>query len=193
MNTYITGAIIRKFREEKKMTQLELGEKLHVSDKAVSKWETGKGYPDISLLEPLADALGISAIELLSGKNITNTNRSCNMSKLRFYACPVCGNILTATGEAVLSCCGVTLPPLEAEASDAEHTPDIERIEDEYYIAFDHEMSRTHYISFIAGVQDNGVELVKLYPEGAADARIKIRRTRHIYAYCNRDGLFRIK
>lgn len=193
MNTYITGAIIKKFREGKKLTQLELGEKLHVSDKAVSKWETGKGYPDISLLEPLADALGISPVELLSGKDISNANRACNMAKLRFYVCPVCGNILTATGEAVLSCCSVALPPLEAEAPDAAHTPSIEKIEDEYYLSFPHEMSRNHFISFVAAVQDNGVELIKLYPEGAAEARIKIRRTKHIYAFCNKDGLFRLK
>ena len=117
MNTYVTGALIKKVREKKKMTQSELAEILYVSDKAISKWETGKGYPDITLIEPLASALGISAIELLAGENVTNMNRSFNMSRLKFYVCPICGNIVTASGEGVIS--AAELPfPLEAENPD---------------------------------------------------------------------------
>ena len=67
MNQYITGTAIRNLREQRKMTQLQLAEILKVSDKTVSKWETAKGYPDITLLEPIADALGISVPELISG------------------------------------------------------------------------------------------------------------------------------
>ena len=114
MDKYVTGAVIRKLRENKKMTQEELAEKIFVSSKAVSKWETGQGFPDISLLEPLAKALNISVIELLSGEDIRNQNRSFNMAKGKFYVCPVCGNVIRSTGEAVVSCCGITLPPLEA-------------------------------------------------------------------------------
>ena len=68
MNQYVTGSMIRTLRESRGMTQAELAEKLFVSDKAVSKWENGKGYPDISLLEPIAQVFGISVAELLSGK-----------------------------------------------------------------------------------------------------------------------------
>ena len=64
-NEYITGAMIKRLREEKKLTQSELAEKIFVTDKAVSKWETGRGYPDISLVEALAKALDVSVIELL--------------------------------------------------------------------------------------------------------------------------------
>ena len=67
MDQYVTGSVIRRLREERRMTQSRLAELLGVSDKAVSRWETGRGYPDITLIEPLADALGISVIELLSG------------------------------------------------------------------------------------------------------------------------------
>ena len=74
MDKYVTGAVIRKLREDKKMTQEELAGKLFVSSKAVSKWETGQGFPDVSLIEPLAKALGISVIELLSGEDIRNIN-----------------------------------------------------------------------------------------------------------------------
>lgn len=190
MDQYVTGAMIKKLREQKNMTQAELADKLFVSDKAVSKWETGKGYPDISLIEPLAAALGISVAELMTGEAVCNRNRSGNPKKLRFYVCPICGNIFTAVGEAVISCCGVTLPPMDAEQPDEAHQIRAEIVEDEYYITAFHEMSKTHFISFIAAVRDNGIELVKLYPEQNCEARLKISRTDKIYWFCNRHGLF---
>ncbi len=193
MNRYVTGAVIRRLRESRKMTQEELAERIYVSGKAVSKWETGQGFPDISLLEPLASALGISVIELLSGEDIKNANRSANMLKTKFYVCPVCGNIIQSTGEALHSCCGITLPPLEPEAADAEHTICAENVEDEYYVTADHPMTKEHYISFFAAVSDQGIQLVKLYPEGPAEARFKKSRVQRLYVYCNRHGLFQIK
>ncbi|MCQ2563343.1 MAG: helix-turn-helix domain-containing protein [Mogibacterium sp.] len=192
MDRYVTGAVIRRLREKKKITQEELADIIHVSGKAVSKWETGQGFPDISLLEPLAQALGISVIELLSGEDIRNPNRSFNMAKGKFYVCPVCGNVIIATGETVVSCCGITLPPLEAEPSDEEHAIRKEIAEDEYFVSVDHPMTKEHYISFLAAVSDFGVQLVKLYPEGSAEGRFKIDRVKILYAYCNRHGLFRI-
>ena len=193
MDAYVTGAIIRRLREEKNMTQSELAEKLNVSDKAVSRWETGKGYPDITLIEPIAGALGISVAELLSGSSVTNTNRSFNMLRTCLYVCPVCGNVIHTTGRAVVGCCGISLLPLEADEPDGEHALTVERVEDEYYVSATHEMSKTHYISFMMSVSDEGVQMVKLYPEGNAEARFKINRTRFLYWYCNRDGLFRMK
>lgn len=191
MDRYVTGAVIRRLRERKKMTQEELAEKICVSGKAVSKWETGQGFPDISLLEPLAQALGISVIELLSGEDIRNTNRSCNIAKGQFYVCPVCGNVIRSTGEAVVSCCGITLPPLEAEDADEEHAFHIEIVEDEYYVTVNHPMTKEHYLSFLAAVSDAGVQFVKLYPEGAAETRFRMDRIKYFYVYCNRHGLFR--
>lgn len=190
MNQYVTGAIIKKLREKKEMTQQELAEKLAVSDKAVSKWETAKGYPDITLLEPLAAALGVSAAEILTGNDVTNTNRAANMLRTKFYVCPVCGNIITASGEAVISCHGITLPALEAEEPDENHTPVISCVEDEYFAELPHDMTKEHYISFFAGLADDKIQLVKLYPEGNAEARFKISRTKYLYYYCNRHGLF---
>ena len=191
MDRYVTGAVIRKLREGKKMTQDELAEKIFVSGKAVSKWETGQGFPDISLLEPLAQALGISVIELLSGEDIRNTNRSCNIARGQFYVCPVCGNVIRSTGETVVSCCGITLPPLEAEDADGEHAIRVAIVEDEYYVTVNHPMTKEHYLSFLAAVSDAGLQFVKLYPEGAAEARFKIDGIRCFYVYCNRHGLSR--
>ena len=190
MDNYITGTLIKKLRESRKMTQEELADKVCVSSKAVSKWETGRGFPDIGLIESLAKALDISVIELLSGIDIRNRNRSADMKKCKFYVCPVCGNAIQATGEAVITCCGITLPPLEAEIPDSDHAINLEVVEDEYYVTVDHPMTKTHYISFLAAVSDQNVQFTKLYPEGDAATRFKINRVERIYAYCNRHGMF---
>ena len=190
MNNYVTGAAIRTLREKQRLTQSQLAEKLCVSDKAVSKWETGKGFPDISLLEPLAAALGISVPELLSGEQIINRNRAANMRRGRLYVCPVCGNVLHAAGETLVSCCGITLPPLDAEEPDEAHELTVEDIEHELYVSSAHPMSKTHYLSFAAYCTDDRFELVRFYPEGNAEARFFRRGRGLLYWYCNRHGLF---
>ncbi len=192
MNQYVTGTVIKELREKNKMTQLQLAEKLGVSDKTVSKWENAKGYPDITLLEPVAEIFGISLTELISGNTISNTNVSANMLKSEFYVCPVCGNLIHTMGEAAIHCHGILLTPLEAEATDERHMIFIERVEDEYYVRIDHSMTKEHFISFVAAVSSDNMQLVKLYPEGNAEARFKIRGVRRIFFYCNRDGLFSI-
>ena len=109
MNQYVTGAMIKSLREKCKLTQLQLAGRLGVSDKTVSKWETGKGYPDITLLEPVADALSVSVAALLSGNMVCNSNVSANVMRSRFYICPVCGNIIHSMGEAGVHCHSVLL------------------------------------------------------------------------------------
>ena len=193
MDSYITGSTIKALREKKKLTQSELAEKLCVSDKAVSKWETGKGFPDITLLEAIAKIFDVSVPELLSGNTVANKNISANVLRSKFYVCPVCGNIVHSMGQSLVICHGVTLPPLEAEAPDAEHSVKIERMEDEYFVSIDHPMTREHHISFIAAVSCDRSQLVKLYPEGAAQTRFKINMVERIYFYCKKDGLFTIK
>ena len=193
MNQYVTGAVIRELREKNKMTQLQLAEKLGVSDKTVSKWETCKGYPDITLLEPIAEAFRISVTELISGNTIFNANVSANMLRSKFYVCPVCGNVIHCMGEAAIHCHGIQLAPLDAEPTDENHMIFIERIEDEYYVQIDHSMTKEHYISFVAAASSDDIQMVKLYPEGKAEARFKIRGVRRIFFYCNRDGLFSIE
>ena len=189
----MTGAAIRALREKQGMTQAELAEKLCVSDKAVSKWETGRGFPDVSLLEPLGKALRISIPELLCGQAIVNGNRSANMLKSRFYVCPVCGNVIFARGETMISCCGIRLPALEAEEPDEAHGIKAERVEDEICIAADHPMSKDHYCSFIAYMTPDDCEIKALYPEWNAEARFFFRGSGWVYTYCNRHGLFRRK
>lgn len=193
MNTYITGATIKKLREVKGLTQLQLAEKIGVSSKAVSKWETAKGLPDITLIEPLSLALGVSVMELMSGETIINKNVSSNMLFLKFYVCPVCGNIIYSTGETVLSCCGIVLTPLEAEEFDEAHSVTVENVEDEHFITVNHDMTKTHYISFVSFVTTDRVQFVKFYPEGNAETRLQLRGRGYLYIYCNRHGLMRKK
>ena len=190
MDHYVTGGTIRALREKLGMTQAELAEKLCVSDKAVSKWENGRGFPDISLLEPISKVLHISVPELLCGQTITNRNRGSNILKSLFYVCPVCGNVLFARGEAMISCCGIQLPALEAEKADEAHAVNAERTEDEIFVTVSHPMSKEHYLSFIAYMTPDGCEIRALYPEGNAEARFFYRGAGRLYTYCNRHGLY---
>ena len=191
MNTYVTGNTIRQLRESRKLTQAELAEKIGVSSKTISKWETARGLPDIALIEPLAGALGVSVAELMSGNTVINRNVSANMLRSKFYVCPVCGNVLHAMGEAVISCCGVTLPALEAEEADEDHGVTVEKVEDEQFITVRHPMTKQHFISFAAYVTSDRVQMVKFYPEGNAETRMQLRGMGYLYYYCNQHGLFK--
>lgn len=187
---YVTGDAVRRLREKQKLTQAQLAAALCVSDKTISKWETGRGLPDITLLELLARALRVSVPELLSGEEVVNANRAGNLLRTVWYVCPVCGNVIHAAGAAHISCCGVALPPLEAETPDEDHAVRCEMVEDEYYVTLDHPMTKEHYISFLAWGSSDRMTLVKLYPEGAAQTRFFTRGGGMLYWYCNRHGLF---
>lgn len=193
MDTYVTGGVIKALREKKGLTQEDLAKQISVSGKAVSKWETGKGFPDISLLEPLAKALTVSVTELLSGNAVTNRNLSSNVLRSKFYVCPVCGNIIRTMGNVVISCCGIALPPLEADEADEHHEISIEQVEDEQFITVHHPMTKEHFISFIAYVTSDRVQFVKFYPEGNAQTRLQLRGKGTLYYFCNQHGLFKIK
>ena len=193
MDSYITGATIKNLREKKGITQAQLADLLGVSDKAVSKWETAKGLPDITLIEPLAKALSVSVMELISGDMVVNKNISANILRSKFYVCPICGNIMSAVGNAVISCCGINLPPLEAEDTDDNHKISIERVEDEHFVTVNHDMTKEHFISFIAFLTCDRVQLVKFYPEGNAETRLNFRGGGYLYIYCNKHGLIKKK
>ena len=192
MNTYVTSTTIKQLREQRNLTQSELAVLIGVSSKTISKWETAKGLPDVSLLQPLAQALNISLIELMNGEHITNKNISANMLRCKFHVCPVCGNIIQSTGNSVISCCGITLPPLEAEEADTDHAVLIQQVEDEHFITIEHPMTKEHYISFVAFVTSDRVQFVKLYPEGNAETRLQLRGFGMLYWYCNHHGLFKM-
>lgn len=190
--SYITGDTIKRLREKKKLTQRELAERLMLSDKTISKWETNKGLPDLCVLSDLAEALSVSIPELLTGDVAVNRNTSANMKRSKFYVCPICGNVILAMGEGAFSCCGIRLPEQEAEPQDPAHAISVEDIDGELYINLNHPMEKDHYISFVASVSDSAIQIEKLYPEQSAEARFRRTGCGIIYAFCNRHGLFSV-
>jgi DNA-binding XRE family transcriptional regulator/desulfoferrodoxin (superoxide reductase-like protein) len=193
MDTYETGLTIKNLREKKGLTQTELADMLGVSSKAVSKWESARGLPDISLIEPLANTLSVSVMELMTGNTVINKNISSNILRSKFYVCPVCHNIIRTVGDAVISCHGITLPSLEADEADENHQITIEKVEDEHFITVNHDMTKEHYISFVAYLTSDRVQFVKFYPEGNAETRLNFRGRGFLYIYCNKHGLMKQK
>ena len=193
MDNYVTGSTIKSLREKKGLTQTELANLLGITSKAVSKWETAKGLPDITLIKPLADALSVSVMELMTGNTVVNQNTSSNILRSKFYVCPICNNIISAVGNTVISCCGITLPPLEAEEIDDNHQLNIEKVEDEHFVTINHDMTKHHYISFIAHLTSDKIQIIKLYPEGNAETRFNLRGKGYLYFYCNKHGLMKKK
>lgn len=193
MNNEKVGKLIFKLRKEKGMTQRELAELLHVTDKTISKWECGQGCPDISLLESLSKIFQVNTEKLLSGELQPNSKDGGNMKRVKFYVCPQCGNLLSATSDAEISCCGRKLEPLKVQPTDENHEVKLEIIENDYYLTFEHPMSKEHYISFFAYVDFDRVTLVKLYPEQGGEVRFSKRGKGMIYFGCNQHGLFRLK
>ena len=193
------GALIRALRVEKGMTQRELAARLQVSDKAVSKWERAMGCPDVSLLPALSQVLGVQIGAVLSGSLNPNERDGGNMRRIRFYVCPVCGNVIAATGEAQIACCGRNLEALEPRPCDEAHAVTIEPMDGELYlyfgheIAFDHGMSKAHHIRFVAAAGFDRVLLVRLYPEQGGELRMPDLPQAALYIGCSRDGLYVLK
>jgi transcriptional regulator with XRE-family HTH domain/desulfoferrodoxin (superoxide reductase-like protein) len=184
------GKLIRGLRAEKGMTQRQLAEQMGITEQAVSKWERGLGGPEISLLPALSSILGVNIEKILAGELQPNDNDRGNMKRIKFYVCPDCGGILTSTGEAEISCCGRKLNALKAEKGNENHMMNIQKVEDDYYVTVDHEMSKEHYISFVAYVGYDRVLLVRLYPQQNAEVRFPQMQGSKIFAYCNRHGLW---
>lgn len=193
MNSEKTGSLLRKLRTEKGLTQAQVAERLLISDKAVSKWERGLGCPDISMLNDIAELFGVPVETLLDGEIVNGKIVGGNMKRVKFYFCTECGNIVTAASTAEISCCGRKLTPLEAVAADEGHTPKIEEIDGEFYVTFSHEMSKSHYITFVAYAGCDKVHLVKLYPEQEAALRIPRIGGGTLYFCCTKHGFMSVK
>lgn len=188
-----TGALIRRLRMEKGLTQRELAERLDVSDKAVSKWERGMGCPDVSLLTAVSQVLGVGLDSMLEGGLPQSPCQGGNMKRIRFYVCPECGNVITATGEAVISCCGRRLEAMQAAPCDESHTPRIEEMDGERYVTLDHPMDKAHHLLFVAFAGYDRVTLVRLYPEQDAALRMPAMAHGIWFIGCSRDGLHSLR
>ena len=187
------GNLLRELRKEKGMTQREVAEKLSVMPKTVSKWETGNGFPDVSVLSDLAQILGVSEKVLLGGTLIQNTTEAGNLKRISFFVCPDCGSFMQGIGASEVTCCGKTVEPLKAVSADDAHIVNVSEIEDDFYVEFDHEMTKEHYISFVSYVGYDRVLTVRLYPEQEPAVRFpKMYRGKLVFS-CNKHGLFEIK
>jgi len=187
------GKLIRRFRIEHGLTQKQLAERINVSDKAVSKWECGNGCPDLSLLTALSEVFETDIQVLLLGEIEKKEMEKGNMKKLRFYVCKDCGNIITSTSEAAVTCCGNKLMPLEARAAEEDEQLRAEDIGGEWYITSGHEMTKEHYISFAAYVNDSSVMMFKQYPEWSVNITLPMYRTGRLVWYCSKCGLLHQK
>jgi len=189
MDQIRTGQLIKQFRTELGMTQKQLAERINVSDKAVSKWERGNGCPDVSFLSALADIFGIDVNVLLSGEIDKNESEKGDMKKLKFYVCKDCGNIITAASETAVTCCGNKLSAPEPKKADEKDQLKIEDIGGEWYITSDHQMTKEHYISFVAYVSDSSVMMFRQYPEWSININLPMYRSGKLVWYCNKCGL----
>ena len=182
------GLLIRKLRTEKGLTQAELAEKLHISNKTVSKWECGSGCPEVSLFPALTDILDIDFSALFTGKMEEKPTDSGNLRRLQFYICPDCGNLITATSAATVTCCSkvLTAHKLQRAGEDIR----IELVDHEYYISSEHEMSRQHYITFVALRSSDQLVLRKLYPEWNIELQMPYIPGAMLIWHCTKHGLF---
>ena len=185
------GEVLKQHREECKMTQEFVAESIGVSRQAVSKWETGAGLPDVSLLKDISALYDVDIEKILDGNLEEKGVEVGNMKRMKFTRCVHCGNIFWSTGGGEISCCGRKLTPLTAQPMDKMHDVKIEEIDNEYFVTFDHEMTKEHYIVFAALVSWDRATVVRLYPEQSGEVRLPRQRRGELYLCCNKDGLFR--
>ena len=126
---------------------------------------TGAGLPDAGLLPELSRILKIPAEQLLSGELPANRKDVGNMKRIRFYRCPQCGNLLTSTNEAHISCCGRSLSPLLPRKAEGEHFFQTECSDGEWYLTTARPMEKEPFLTFAAWVDLGRILLVRLYPE----------------------------
>lgn len=190
MDSKKVGRLIFSLRKEKNMTQKDIANALRITVQTVSKWERGIGCPDVSLLGDLANLLGVNIEKILTGDLNEKVGNGGNMRKIKFYTCSNCGNVINSTGDVEISCCSRKLEILIAKEIDDDHQITIDKIDNQYFVTFQHEMSKTHFISFVSYVTYDRVLLIKMYPEQNPEVWLPRMSRGKLYVYCNVDGLF---
>ena len=193
MDLVKSGNLFRRLRKEKGLTQKQVADKLGILPKTVSKWETGKGFPDVSIISALSEILGVSEKILLTGNLTQNKTETGNMKKIKFFVCPHCGSFIQGTGEYNVTCCGIFLEKLTAKTADEEHMANISVIENDFYIEFNHPMTKEHFITFVSYAGVDRVLTIRLYPEQNPAVRFPKMFGGKLYYYCNNHGLFEQK
>lgn len=189
MNNRKVGELIHRLRKEQDMTQKQLADQLNISDRTISKWERGNGCPDVTLLPDLSAVLGVNIENILDGELPANDFIGGNMKKSNYFVCTSCQNIVLATGNVTLSCCGRKLDALEAKKATEEEKLTIEEIDQQWYVSSSHPMTKDHYISFLALATGDQVQLIKQFPEWALQVRIPKRKHSKLLWYDTKSGL----
>ncbi|MBQ7017037.1 MAG: helix-turn-helix domain-containing protein [Firmicutes bacterium] len=184
------GALIRRLRKEKQMTQLQLAMQLHISDKTVSKWERGLGCPDVSLIGQLSGIFEVDIQNLLAGELSPNGVLGGNLKRIKFYVCPNCGNLVYALTDVSITCCGKKMKPITPVKASEEEKLSVQVFENDFFVSSQHEMTREHYISFVALLTSDTIMLKKQYPEWNLQVRIPVFAHGRLIWYCNKHGLF---
>ena len=193
MNAEKTGNLIRSLRIKKGLTQKELAHMICVTDKAVCKWEKGRGCPNITLISQLSKVLEVDIQSILQGYLDRNKKIGENMNHLKFYKCPTCGNLVTSIKSVELSCCGNKLSPVSAQTrSDPEYQPVIQEFDGQYSIKFNHPMTKSDYISQVIVVRYDQIMTVNLYAESEAIITIPQVRGIRLFVITNKSELIAV-
>ena len=193
MNAEKTGSLIRSLRIKKGLTQKELAHMICVTDKAVCKWEKGRGCPNITLISQLSKVLEVDFQSILQGYLDKNKKIGENMNHLKFYKCPTCGNLVTSIKSVELSCCGNKLSPVSAQTrSDPEYQPVIQEFDGQYSIKFNHPMTKSNYISQVIVVRYDQIMTVNLYAESEAIITIPQVRGIRLFLITNKSELIAV-
>ncbi|MCI7567103.1 MAG: helix-turn-helix domain-containing protein [Treponema sp.] len=193
MNAEKTGNLIRSLRIKKGLTQKELAQMICVTDKAVCKWEKGRGCPNITLISQLSKVLEVDIQSILQGYLDKNKKIGENMNHLKFYKCPTCGNLVTSIKSVELSCCGNKLSPVSAQTrSEPEYQPVIQEFDGQYSIKFNHPMTKSNYISQVIVVRYDQIMTVNLYAESEAIITIPQVRGIRLFVITNKSELIAV-
>lgn len=190
MDNSKVGKLIFHLRKEKGLTQKQLADSMNISDRTISKWERGYGCPDVTLLPSLSSVLGVNIENILEGELSPNDFVGGNMKKSNYFVCPLCHNIVLATGDIAISCCGRKVEQLEAKKATDEEKLSITEIDSEWYISSDHPMTKDHYISFLAFATGDSVQIMKQYPEWSLQTRIPKHKHGKLLWFDTQFGLY---
>lgn len=189
MNCSEAGALIKKRRTELGLTQKALADKMNISDKTISKWERGLGFPDVNLISELSEILSVSIESLILGKCTQNEFKEINMKNNVYYICRQCGSITVSTGKAEITCCGEKLAPAEAKKADDDRKLTVTPVENEWLVTGDCPMTKEDYISFAAFLTSETMYMIKLYPEWDLCFRIPGRTSGKLVWYSKKQEL----
>ena len=184
------GALIRRLRRERGLTQRQLADGLGLSPKTISKWERAFGCPDVSLLPGLSAYLQVDMAALLAGELAENELTGGNMNQTRFFVCPICGSLSFSTGQATVSCCGRPLEALKPQKTRPEQALQVTDSDGDWYVESGHPARKDDYISFLALVTGDRLLVLRQYPEWEIHARLPGRPHGKLVWYSTTRGFF---